>query len=53
MELANLQHLKVLMLNNNDLKGDFAALEQAMPTGIRFEYKNLNTKNNSVLAGTD
>ena len=52
-ELASLTKLKVLMLNNNDLKGDFAALAKSIPTMLQFEYVNLNDTNNSVLVDTD
>ena len=51
--LASLTNLKVLMLNNNDLKGDFAGLEAKLPKGVQFEYVNLSEKKNSALAGTD
>ena len=51
--LASLDNLKVLMLNNNDLKGDFANLAKKLPEGIHFEFGNLGDKKNSALVGTD
>ena len=52
-ELAELKSIKVLMLNNNQVKGDFANLERKLPHGVQFEYRNLDKMKNSVLATND
>ena len=42
-----------MMLNNNDLKGDFASIQNALPNLIQFEYKNINDTKNTAVADTD
>ena len=51
--LASLDKLKILMINNNDIKGDFASLGEQLPKGVQFEFANIGERKNSALAGTD
>ena len=52
-ELAQLTNIKVLMLNNNQIKGDFANLQEKLPHGVQFEFRNLDEMKNTSLATND
>jgi hypothetical protein len=46
-------NIKLLMLNNNQIKGDFASLQEKLPKGIQFEFRNLGEMKNRALATND
>jgi hypothetical protein len=52
-ELAQLTNIKILMLNNNQIKGDFASLQEKLPLGVQFEFRNLDEMKNTTLATND
>ena len=41
------------MLNNNQIKGDFASLQDNLPKDIQFEFRNLDAMKNTTLATND
>ena len=41
------------MQNNDQIKGDFASLQEKLPKGIQFEFRNLGEMKNRALSTND